>query len=56
MQTEQGAWEPILPMPELDRMYQHILTQKSLMSASRISFTAHAQGQHVTPWRTLLTS
>ncbi len=28
MQTEQGAWEPILPMPELERMYQRILAQE----------------------------
>ena len=32
MQTEQGAWEPILPMPELERMYQRILAQELVVS------------------------
>ena len=40
MQTEQGAWEPMLPMPELERMYQRILAQELVVCEPQTAPTA----------------
>ena len=42
-QNEHGAYEPILPVPELERMYQRILAQELVVSEPQPA-PASAQG------------
>lgn len=44
LQNEHGAYEPILPVPELERMYQRILAQELVVNEPQLASASAAGG------------